>query len=199
MLYPNPRNPGALRVAGGGHFDRRHVPRRSQRLQHGRVGLLHRGWAHSGARQSPPASSGCGWCRACSTTTGAMRIRSPSRATRRFATQGRVIRAPNRKLVIDPAVLADYVGRFQIEDGPKAEFRVSDGKLLFKVNDDESELLPVTDVHVLRRAQQLHAGVPAGRFRQVQRAVGLERHGVHRQARGVSLVACSRIPVCADR
>ena len=59
--------------------------------------------------------------------------------------QGRVIRAPDRKLVVDPAVLANYVGRFQIQDGPEAEFRVSDGKLLLKVNDDESELLPVAD------------------------------------------------------
>ena len=64
---------------------------------------------------------------------------------RRFATQGRVIGAPNRKLVIDPAVLAGYAGRFQIEDGPMAEVRVADGKLLVKVNDEETELLPVKE------------------------------------------------------
>ncbi len=56
-----------------------------------------------------------------------------------------MIRGPNRKLIIDPAVLANYAGRFQIEDGLLAEFRVSDGRLLLKVNDDESELLPVTE------------------------------------------------------
>jgi dienelactone hydrolase len=59
--------------------------------------------------------------------------------------QGRVVRGPNRKLVIEPAVLAKYSGRFQFQDGPDAEFRVSDGKLFLKVNDDETELLPETE------------------------------------------------------
>jgi len=57
--------------------------------------------------------------------------------------EGRVIRAPDRKLVVDPAVLAGYAGRFQINDGPEVSVRVADGKLLLKVRDEETELLPV--------------------------------------------------------
>jgi len=59
-------------------------------------------------------------------------------------TSGRVIRAPTRKLVIDPAVLAGYAGRFQLQDGLEVSFRVADGKLLLKVREDETELLAVS-------------------------------------------------------
>ena len=33
----------------------------------------------------------------------------------------------------------------QIQDGPEVSFRVADGKLLLKVREDETELLPVSD------------------------------------------------------
>jgi hypothetical protein len=63
--------------------------------------------------------------------------------TRRFAPwPGH--RAPTRKLVIDPAVLAGYAGRFQLQDGLEVSFRVADGKLLLKVREDETELLAVS-------------------------------------------------------
>jgi hypothetical protein len=57
---------------------------------------------------------------------------------------GHVIRRPDKNLVIDPQVLESYVGKFQVVEGPLAEFHVVDKKLRLKVNNGDFELSPVT-------------------------------------------------------
>lgn len=57
--------------------------------------------------------------------------------------QGRVIRRPDKNLVIDPQLLASYAGKFQVVNGPLADFHVVDKALRVKVGGDDIELLPV--------------------------------------------------------
>jgi hypothetical protein len=59
--------------------------------------------------------------------------------------QGRMIRRPDKNLVIDPERLASYAGAFQVVDGPRADFRVVGKTLWVKVGNEDLELSPVTE------------------------------------------------------
>jgi hypothetical protein len=58
---------------------------------------------------------------------------------------GRKIGRPDKNLVIDPAVLAAYAGKFQVVNGPQAEFRVVEKTLWVKVGNEDLEMNPVTE------------------------------------------------------
>jgi dienelactone hydrolase len=64
----------------------------------------------------------------------------PGNATIRA--NGRQLGRPNKNLKVAPALLASYVGRYQIDGGPILELVQKDGKLMVTADGRESDLVP---------------------------------------------------------
>jgi dienelactone hydrolase len=142
MLYPNPRNPGryvwlftATSTQGMFHADPNvyNVGDWDYSIVDGRIPA--RGVTASGQRLA--VVSGMfdhNW-----RYSEALAIEGDAEIRK----QGRAIRGPDRKRVVDPAVLAGYAGKYQIAGGPIADVLVKEGRLYLNVMGEEPELLPV--------------------------------------------------------